>query len=475
MDVNYIVSKQDVTVKAAGNILDQRNNETGNIYGKNIFLSSSNGSIGTSAEDLNIYVNYLTSGGYLTAIAYNGIINLEQYEGNLDVNYIVSKQDVTVKAAGNILDQRDNETGNIYGKNIFLSSSNGSIGTSAEDLNIYVNYLTSGGYLTAAAYNGIINLEQYEGNLDVNYIVSKQDVTVKAAGNILDQRDNETGNIYGKNIFLSSSNGSIGTSAEDLNIYVNYLTSGGYLTAAAYNGIINLEQYEGNLDVNYIVSKQDVTVKAAGNILDQRNNETGNIYGKNIFLSSSNGSIGTSAEDLNIYVNYLTSGGYLTAIAYNGIINLEQYEGNLDVNYIVSKQDVTVKAAGNILDQRDNETGNIYGKNIFLSSNNGSIGTSAEDLNIYVNYLTSRGYLTAAAYNGIINLEQYEGNLDVNYIVSKQDVTVKAAGNILDQRNNETGNIYGKNIFLSSNNGSIGTSAEDLNMKYQLFHWMKPE
>ena len=327
--------------------------------------------------------------GNVTIDLRNGAGKTNTGGGDISLNEVYGNDIYVVNALGNILDNKADETPNIYGRNITLVSSSGTVGTSAEDLNIYVNYLTSGGYLTAAAYNGIINLEQYEGNLDVNYIVSKQDVTVKAAGNILDQRDNETGNIYGKNIFLSSSNGSIGTSAEDLNIYVNYLTSGGYLTAIAYNGIINLEQYEGNLDVNYIVSKQDVTVKAAGNILDQRNNETGNIYGKNIFLSSSNGSIGTSAEDLNIYVNYLTSGGYLTAAAYNGIINLEQYEGNLDVNYIVSKQDVTVKAAGNILDQRNNETGNIYGKNIFLSSNNGSIGTSAEDLNIYVNYLTS--------------------------------------------------------------------------------------
>ena len=465
LPVNYLYTKANVTISSAGNIIDARTDENPNIYGNNITLISSNGSVGSTTEELDLYINHQSSGGKLSVNALNGPVNIgHSLSTDLPLSYIYSKNNVTLSANGNIIDARTDENPNIYGKNIILNSTNGTIGTAAEDLNTYVNYGTSGGSLMGIAYNGLINLEQCVGDLPLNYVVSKQDVSLKSAGNILDLRDNETGNVYGKNITLNSTNGTIGTAAEDLNIYVNYGTSGGSLTGIAYNGLVNIEQYEGDLPLNFIVSKQDVSLKSAGNILDLRDNETGNVYGKNITLNSTNGTIGTAAEDLNIYVNYGTSGGSLTGIAYNGLVNIEQYEGDLPLNYVVSKQDVTLKAAGNIVDWRSGETGNIYGKNITISSSTGELGNSLDDLDIYVNYLSAGGKLTAIAYNGLINIDQYEGHLPLNYVVSKQDVTIKAAGNIVDWRSGETGNIYGKNITISSSAGELGNSLDDLDI-----------
>ncbi|MEW5821375.1 MAG: hypothetical protein AB1782_14385, partial [Cyanobacteriota bacterium] len=173
------------------------------------------------------------------------------------------------------------------------------------------------------------------GNLNVGYILSAgSDVNINSTGNIIDSRADENPNVFGRSIILTSTQGTIGSITDDLNIFTNNGTQGGTLTATAHNGIINLEHFRTNLYVNYVQSQQNVTISSDGSIIDAREDEQPNIYGRSITLTSSG--IGTSSEDVDIYLNYSSSGGKLNAVSYYNNIYLSQYTGNMPIDYIVS-------------------------------------------------------------------------------------------------------------------------------------------
>ena len=57
------------------------------------------------------------------------------------------------------------------------------------------------------------------------------------------------------------------------------------------------------------------------------------------------------------------------------MINIEEFSGDLDINYVQSEHDVKIVAAGSILDADSDENPvNVYGKSIYLQARNGKIG-----------------------------------------------------------------------------------------------------
>ena len=223
-------------------------------------------------------------------------------------------------------------------------------------------------------------------------------------------------------------------------------------------GYINIEQTGGTLNLNVISNdgKSDIKVIANENILNNRiESAIENIlFGKNIYLQSLNGSIGTI--DSPVVLSDLNN-GIQTVLAKNTICieEVKKYE-NLNGDFLLNSSrfsglDVYITAYGSIIDNSIGDSlPNISGKNITLKSLNGSIGTLDEDLDIDTKYGTSEGSLTAIALNGLINIEEFSGDLDINYVQSEQDVKIVAAGNILDAGSDENPvNIYGKK-YLSA-------------------------
>ena len=265
------------------------------------------------------------------------------------------------------------------------------------------------GVLITALATDYINIQQTGGDLNLNVVsnAGKSDVKLTSAGSIIDASTSENPNIYAKGISMNAKAGSIGLSSDDIEVYSNYNNSGGTLTALA-KGYINIEQTSGNLSLNVVsnAGQSDVKLTSAGSILDSSASENPNIYAKGINLNAKAGSIGLYADDIDIYSNYKTTGGTLTALA-TGYINLEQTSGNLSLNVVsnAGQSDVKLTSAGSIIDASTGENPNIYARGINLNAKAGSIGLYSDDVNIYSNYNSSNGTLKALA-TGYINLRQ---------------------------------------------------------------------
>ncbi|MEW5819611.1 MAG: leukotoxin LktA family filamentous adhesin, partial [Cyanobacteriota bacterium] len=308
-----------------GSILDVLVGEEANIKAANIQIVSTNGSVGSVSDDVDID---LTTGEL--KVNSTEVVNVEEINGNLLLEEILTSSDVYVKAYGSILDNKADETANIFGRSINITSAG--IGTSSDDIDIYLNYSSSDGKLNAVSYYNNIYLSQYTGNMPIDYIVSYRDIVLTSPGSIIDLRSGESPNIYGRSINITSAG--IGTSSDDVDIYLNYSSTGGKLNAVSYYNNIYLSQYTGNMPIDYIVSYRDIVLTSPGSIIDLRSGESPNIYGRSINITSAG--IGTSSDDVDIYLNYSSSGGKLNAVSYYNNIYLSQYTGNMPIDYIVS-------------------------------------------------------------------------------------------------------------------------------------------
>ena len=464
--LNYIYSKNDVKLTTYGNLIDARTDENPNIYGNNITLSSVSGSIGTISEDIDLFLNNGSTGGKLGINSLNGAVNVsENASSDVLLNYIYSKNDVKLTTYGNLIDARTDENPNIYGNNITLSSVSGSIGTISEDIDLFLNNGSTGGKLGINSLNGAVNVsESLSSEVLLNYIYSKNDVKLTTYGNLIDARTDENPNIYGNNITLSSVSGSIGTTSEDINLFLNNGSTGGKLGINSLNGAVNIsENISSNVLLNYIYSKNDVRLSTYGNLIDARTDENPNIYGNNITLSSVSGSIGTTSEDIDLLLNNGSTGGKLGINSLNGAVNIsENISSNVLLNYIYSKNNVKLTTYGNLIDARTDENPNIYGNNITLSSTSGSIGTSAEDIDLFLNFSSSGGVLTATANNDLINLYQVSGNMLLNKINSGSNVILKAYRSIYTNTTLPIVNITGTDINLTAATaiGTVGNPIE---------------
>ena len=217
--LNYIYSNHNVTLTTSGNLIDSRVDENPNIFGNNITLSSVNGSIGSVANDINLFLNHNSTGGKLGINSVNGLVNVaEKNSSDVLLNYIYSNHNVTLTTSGNLIDSRVDENPNIFGNNITLSSVNGSIGSVANDIDIFLNHQSTGGLLTATANNGLINLTQISGNMLINKINAGSNVTLNSAGAIYTySAPRPIINITGTNINLTAAT-AIGTIAIPIEI-----------------------------------------------------------------------------------------------------------------------------------------------------------------------------------------------------------------------------------------------------------------
>ena len=88
--------------------------------------------------------------------------------------------------------------------------------------------------------------------------------------------------------------------------------------------------------------RYDVKLNSIGGFIDSSSAENPNIYAKGIYLNTSNGSIGTYSDELDLYSNYNTSGGTVSAYAY-GYINLAQYAEIFILILFPMQEDIILK------------------------------------------------------------------------------------------------------------------------------------
>ena len=362
------------------------------------------------------------------AAAYNGVINLEEWENDLPIEYVVSNYDVTITSAGNITDSRDGETGNVYGKNITLESINGTIGTSGEDLNIDVNYQSSGGALTAITDDALINVEQWENSLLIDSVsAGTGDVVITSAGGILDNEDDlssPTVNITGANITLEAG-GLIGYSEDimkDRYLEVNTGELSLLKAKTTNNSDIHLKEMDGDLRLYSAYQEPGIDAGTGtvflsapdGGVFTQ-NNDYPNIKGSDIHIYSYAGSVGTNIGYNDIDIDLQDGALFIYAANYD--VNINELSGDLSIESVMAGTgDVYISSAGGILDSEDDlssPTVNITGANITLEAG-GLIGYSEninEDRYLEVNTGELSLLKAKTTNNSDIHLKEMDGDL----------------------------------------------------------------
>ncbi|MES9844904.1 MAG: hypothetical protein ABW131_09690 [Candidatus Sedimenticola sp. 6PFRAG5] len=181
-------------------------------------------------------------------------------------------------------------------------------------------------------------------------------------------------------------------------------------------------------------------------------------------LMETGGNISVSAADpgpaagrINITGSTNTLGTGHIDINTNGRIILTEILGDMRVGNIQSQDDdVTLSATGSIIDAEDDPAADVSGNRLNLVSLS-SIGAPLNELDI------DSQLLTAVSGNDIY-LNEVSGNLNLNTATAPGHVHLHADGSILDANNNSSSNINAASIELESRTGTIGTSANDLDV-----------
>ncbi|MDI9348086.1 MAG: hypothetical protein QM538_06230, partial [Methylacidiphilales bacterium] len=429
-------------------------------YSGTIALTSTNGSIGTSAEP--IFVAQDSQTGELSATASSGNVFIRSRTSSLSLGAIsgatASTNNISIvsTAANADINIRGNISGgnvtltttrNISGMNgsisigtsstLTLRATNGSIGDSTNSLtisgpsawtstnlllttaaagNIYLKSASSG--LLNATINtflaGILSLEQTSGNLSLT-----SNPLYPSATLILKTTDNTTGN---GSIMISS--------------YIMYATN---VTLDAYR---NITTTTGTISVG---SSGTLTLKANnGSIGDNTNSLT--IAGPSAW-SSSNLLLTTAAAG-NIYLKSASSGLLNATINTfsTGTLSLQQTSGNISLSTNLNRPTATV-----ILKASDTTSGN---GSISLGTFN--INAAFLTLDAYRNITTTTGTISVGS-SGILTLKATNGSVaDSTNSLTISGPSAWSSSNLL-LTTAAAGNIYLKSASIGLLNATINT------------------
>ncbi len=175
-------------------------------------------------------------------------------------------------------------------------------------------------------------------------------------------------------------------------------------------GDVSITELTGDLTVGTVQggAASTVTLQALNGSIEDippgtvSSNEPAHISAGNIVLSAANGSIGATANPLNIALLAVPGAlpGALTASA-QGTIAITESTGNLGLAQVVSTSgDVSLSAAkGSILDATGRTMINVTGKTVSLTATFGSIGSAGDHL--AASATTGLGGISATATNGV--------------------------------------------------------------------------
>ena len=206
---------------------------------------------------------------------------------------------------------------------IHLSAASGSIGTAVEDIDI-----SATGVISALA-SGDINLNAISGDFnlaeeDINSTAGDVYITVDA-GDIIDTAGETNNWIFGNDISLIATNGTIGLDGGNIDF-----NASGNVTSSA-NGYISLQDHLGDFSLNTITSVSgDIRLdNNSGNIVDASLGESANISTPGrIRLTVGAGGIGTVLEDVE------TETSNVLNISASGEVNITELSNDLKLGLI---------------------------------------------------------------------------------------------------------------------------------------------
>ena len=341
--------------------------------------------------------------------------------------------------------------------------------------------------------NGLLSLSSASSSISSSgSMTAAKDVTVNALGDITTAE----GTIYGENVKLVSSAGSV--------INHNSIEAKEQLTLDAYNdinnagalkatgGSVRLTAQNGNLvNMGSVSAGQDISMRAA---LDLTNAKTANESilhaGNNIILRAQNGALLnkanatavkgeiilngltglTSTGDLNAQEDIailaakgaVISSGKLTSTA-GDILLFAQADAMLTAANVEAKNGMVevISADGNVKLNRNATKGNVAAQNVFIIAekaveSNSDIAASAGNINLNAgNGLINTGALTTT--KGDIYLATDAGGLTNSGSLTSQGIAVLDSG--ISALNNTGAITVGQDIYMQSLS-SIANSGE---------------
>ncbi|HYD50210.1 MAG TPA: hypothetical protein VEB21_17770 [Terriglobales bacterium] len=421
-------------------------NEVGNIAmldnsavigGNEVVLAAALGTIGPD-RPLRLDVG----GGAVTASA-SGDIDLEEVDGDLRLNQVISAAgDIHLIAAGSVLAGDTAE--HASARQVRLHALGGSIGTAdravaidsnSADLNAAgdIHMVENRGDLNVSANaGGDAHLTARAGSLLVDRVAAGGTARFNAWAGILDAEADAAADIEATSIELIAA-GAIGTAADAVDIDSSRLVAGrvdasaglaihlaeteGDLAVGAVvsaNGNVDLEAANGDLRMGQVqATTGEVRLTAAKNIVAE---EAGlHVAAANVALQAGGG-IGTADRAVEVDAGYRRAGEVRATAGED--LHLFEVSGDLQIAKIEAGGNVTLQAAQSIV-AGDSA---ISGGDIRLIAIGGSIGNRNRSLR-----LDSRGQTTLEAAGDIYLIEQ-DGDARIASARSGEIVSLQAIG-----------------------------------------------
>lgn len=407
-------------------------------------VSATNGSIGTSAAPVKINTSNITA----TASSNNQSVFLEE----LDSVEIAGAQGAGVAgtyrlvAGGNITNATNPTADVITAPNVILTSTAGSIGLSGtERINITATNLTA----NATATDQDIFISESNGvEIAGAQGAGRTYNLISATGNITNSTATATDIITAPNVVLTATTGSIGTSTARVNINADNLTA----NVSANNQSI----FIGETDNINIGGASGAGTGGTFNLLAANNiTDTGAVLitAPTVVLSSSSGSIGSSAARIQTNATNLTA----TANATDQDVFIQEADSVEIAGVQGANRTYDLLAGTNITNATGTDT--ITATNVVLTSTSGSIGLSS----------TTR--INISAVNLAANANAADQDIFLQEATSVDIAGASGAGrtfNLVASNGSITDGtgvlITAQNLTVSAFNGSIGTSTNRLNM-----------
>ena len=418
----------------------------------------------TIAAKQPIGIEFLGKDQGLINITNNGTSNIYLKE-----NIMNNSGDINIANPNGSIFNLGNST--IQSKNISLTAKN-NIGSTDTAISTDLR----DGYLNAVSTNsGLINIEEKIGQMLVNKAITAGDLTLTADGAIR-QTGYVGSGIVGHNVSLNSTNADVGTISQDI-----LVSTTGSLSIDAQSSVFITEN--GDIKANTIKSEDGDVKLTATSIDSARNDGKANITAKNITLNSTNNVGSLASDDQALFIDNtgdlnIQSGTDIHLNALSGININKVYsntgnvkllsQGNINANVLVNLSDLDAENKTNV------NIANIKGNNLDIISTEGGISNVNVDLDGIVNAQAKKSVILSntnhvvpdSAKNDITQARTYVDDLRIGTVYSESGaVVLTSERSILDAKAGEDLNISGTNVALTANLGSIGTAADDLNIK----------
>ena len=458
----------------AGTDIDLTTTNSGSITVNNT-LTTTNGYISlNSAESLDISQN-IDSSDYLKLNAQNGDLNIsadissDTYtdiaaaNGSISVNADINSETYTnLNAANGNVGLNSDITAGTYVNieaNGDITQTNGTITANGADSNSNGLSVTSnGGNITitkAAAQNGSVSIKANKTEIKHPAIPGDEETP-----EVPEYTETIAGDINAGGISAQGSV-TIQNDAEDKNVNLTGLIS-------------SADNIQITSEGNITQSTNDTTLQADGNvILDAAGNVGANT---NSVLINADGTVKADGE--NIYLGSKDSNLNIAGInsadsSADGIVQVTTETGNINLSGLINGGNISLSSAQGIT-QSSSISKAIDGQNVSLISNNGSIGSTGNEIDINIRengkvdasssdsiYLNSpEGTLTTGEITAQNTVDITSSDaLNMSGLIQANDVNLTAVNNITQSSNLEK-SIQAANVRLESTSGSIGEPAE---------------